>query len=127
MDDAVCASFKNCAPATDPVSHSGFGADRTLVVSTPYQPIDIPRELGHEAYSYHFVYKALAPLLARWAKVQEIDRPESRLDFKCSMECQKQGRQPSSQLVALAHDVSTRTPRRRRFLLGNSPISLISI
>ncbi len=93
MDDAVCAARENSAPAVDPVSHSGHGTDRTLVVSTPYQPVDIPRELGHEAYSYHFVYKALAPLLARWADVQEIDRPESRLDFAL-WNARKKGRQP---------------------------------
>jgi hypothetical protein len=93
MDDAVCASPENSAPGADPVTHSGGNVDRTLVVSTPYQPVDIPRELGHEAYSYHFVYKALAPLLARWAKVQEIDRPESRLDFAL-WNARKQGRQP---------------------------------
>jgi glycosyltransferase involved in cell wall biosynthesis len=93
MDDAVCASPQNSASRAERCSQINGGADRTLVVSTPYQHVDIPREIGHEAYSYHFVYKAFAPLLERWAKVQEIDRPESRLDFAL-WNARKQGRQP---------------------------------
>lgn len=93
MDDAVCASSQNSATVAETVTHSGTETGRTLVVSTPYQQVDIPRELGHEAYSYHFVYKAFAPLLARWAKIEEIDRPESRLDFAL-WNARKQGREP---------------------------------
>jgi hypothetical protein len=93
MDDAVCESCEKSAVGSDAAALEDGGTGRTLVVSTPYQPADIPRELGHEAYSYHFVYKALAPLLARWATVHEIDRPESRLDFAI-WNARKQGRQP---------------------------------
>jgi glycosyltransferase involved in cell wall biosynthesis len=81
MDDAVCASSEKSSLVSEPVPFAPNGTGRTLVVSTPYQSTDIPREIGHEAYSYHFVFKSLAPLLARWGTVQDIDRPESRLDY----------------------------------------------
>jgi glycosyltransferase involved in cell wall biosynthesis len=93
MDDAVCASSEKTAAISEPVPFVKNGTGRTLVVSTPYQPTDIPREIGHEAYSYHFVYKSLAPLLARWGALQDIDRPESRLDYAI-WNARKQSQQP---------------------------------
>ncbi len=93
MDDAVCDSSEKSTVVSEPVPFNADGTGRTLVVSTPYQSTDIPREIGHEAYSYHFVYKSLAPLLGRWATVQGIDRPESRLDYSI-WNARKQNRDP---------------------------------
>lgn len=56
-------------------------AGRTLLVSGVFGTADAVDQLGSAAYSYHFVYRAFAPLLRRLGDVVEIDRPESRLDY----------------------------------------------
>lgn len=42
-------------------------------------------ESGHQIaqhdYSYHYIYRAFAPLLQRWAHTIEVANPESRLDY----------------------------------------------
>jgi glycosyltransferase involved in cell wall biosynthesis len=42
---------------------------------------DLPARIGQESYSYHFVARALGPLLQRWGHVQEVRRPEGELDY----------------------------------------------
>ncbi|HXT57842.1 MAG TPA: hypothetical protein VN699_04365 [Pirellulales bacterium] len=44
---------------------------RALVVSSSFTGADIPDRCGDDCYSYYFVYRAFAPLLARWATVSE--------------------------------------------------------
>lgn len=55
--------------------------NRALVVSSAFAAGDAAQRVGLEAYSYHFVYRAFAPLLERWAPTTEINRAESRLDY----------------------------------------------
>src|SRR5438876_4867186 len=58
------------------------GADRrALVVSSAYTAAEAVTHLGREAYSYRFVYRALAPLLERWGRTVEVTRAESRLEY----------------------------------------------
>src|SRR5271165_3301131 len=54
---------------------------RAVMVSSAYSDAEMGHQIGREAYSYRFVYKAFAPLLERWGQTSEITRPESRLDF----------------------------------------------
>lgn len=51
------------------------------MVSTVFPGGQAAQSLGREAYSYHYVLRAFAPLLRRWGLAAEVDRPESRLDF----------------------------------------------
>jgi hypothetical protein len=57
------------------------GARRALAVSSAYTDGEMVQQIGREAYSYRFVYKAFASLLERWGRVVEVTRPESRLDY----------------------------------------------
>jgi hypothetical protein len=54
---------------------------RAVVASTMYTGAEMTDRIGREAYSYHFVYKAFAPLLARWGNTAEVTQAESRLDY----------------------------------------------
>ncbi len=54
---------------------------RSIVVSSVYSDADMGNQIGREAYSYRFVYKAFAPLLERWGQTSEVACPESRLDY----------------------------------------------
>ncbi len=54
---------------------------KALVVSSMYTEAETADRIGREAYSYRYVYRAFAPLLERWGSTQEINRPESRLDY----------------------------------------------
>ena len=45
---------------------------RALVVSSMYTEAETAQRIGREAYSYRFVYRALAPLLERWGRTSEI-------------------------------------------------------
>jgi len=56
-------------------------ATRALVVTSVFGEREAVDQIGREAYSYHFVYQAFAPLLRRWGEVVEITRAESRLDY----------------------------------------------
>lgn len=56
-------------------------ASRALVVSSVFWTPDVRENIGREAYSYFFVYRALAPLLNRWGVTREVTHPESRLDY----------------------------------------------
>ncbi len=67
---------RSSSPPADPRT-----AGRTLLVSGVFGTADAVDQLGSEAYSYHFVYRAFAPLLRRLGDVVEVDRPESRLDY----------------------------------------------
>src|SRR5947209_6755640 len=54
---------------------------RALVVSSIFSECDAARQIGQQNYSYHFVYRAFAPLLERWGTTIPITQPESRLDY----------------------------------------------
>jgi len=56
-------------------------ADRRLLVNTIFRGSDVSTNIGIAAYSYYFVYRAYQPLLAKYAKITEIPRPESQIDF----------------------------------------------
>jgi glycosyltransferase involved in cell wall biosynthesis len=96
---------------------------RALVVSTGFPEAKVPQQVGLEAYSYHFVARAFAPLLQRfgkvtyltqaglktstyqfvartfapllqrWGKVTYLTQAESRLDFALH-ECRRQNLEP---------------------------------
>ena len=51
-----------------------------VVVSSP-APVASAASLGRENYSYSFALKQFRPLLARWGAVQEVNQPESRVEF----------------------------------------------
>jgi glycosyltransferase involved in cell wall biosynthesis len=53
---------------------------RAVVVTSVFSEGQTVEKLGREAYSYRFAFRAFAPLLARWGRVQEVTQPESRLD-----------------------------------------------
>ncbi len=53
---------------------------RALLVRATYTDADLGRCLGQEGYSYRYVYRAFAPLLARWAPMQEVAGPDAALD-----------------------------------------------
>lgn len=69
--------------ATPPHSVQGTPdtTGRALIVSSVFPEAETVQQIGREAYSYHFVHRAFAALLARWGQTQEVTRPESRLDF----------------------------------------------
>lgn len=75
---------------------AGSPANRLLVISSAFPENQTVEHLGREAYSYRFVYRAFAPLLARWAEIREVDRAESRLDFAL-----RQGRQHGKEAIHL--------------------------
>jgi glycosyltransferase involved in cell wall biosynthesis len=54
---------------------------RTLLVSLGFPEAQANEHIGLEAYSYHFVYRAFAPLLERWGKTRTLTQAESRLDY----------------------------------------------
>jgi glycosyltransferase involved in cell wall biosynthesis len=56
-------------------------ARRAVLASLLFGEDQLRDRVGREAYSYRFVYRALAPLLARWGQTSEVTRPESRLDY----------------------------------------------
>jgi glycosyltransferase involved in cell wall biosynthesis len=53
---------------------------RALLVRATYRDDNLGRCLGREGYSYRYVYRAFAPLLARWAQTTEVTGPDSALD-----------------------------------------------
>lgn len=54
---------------------------RAIIVSSVFKTGEVLQKMGVAAYSYHFVFRAFAPLLERWGSVREVTNPESRLDF----------------------------------------------
>ncbi len=64
-----------------------------LAVSTACSSGELRDQLARDAYSYRIVARAFAPLLRRWGAVEEIDRPESRLDFALRR-LRQQGKEP---------------------------------
>jgi glycosyltransferase involved in cell wall biosynthesis len=50
-----------------------------LLVRSVYTENDLGRRLGHEGYSYRYVYRAFAPLLERWAPTEEVLGPAQAL------------------------------------------------
>ncbi|HEV7224489.1 MAG TPA: hypothetical protein VGN42_17405 [Pirellulales bacterium] len=68
---------------------------RALVIHSAARGAPPSETLGAAGYSYDFVRRAFLPLLARWAEVVEIERPESQLDFALR-QARRRGRQPLS-------------------------------
>src|SRR5262245_699320 len=64
-----------------------------IVVTGGHAEAEAPDRVGLEAYSYHYVARAFAPLLERWGSVTPITQPESRLDFALT-ECRRKGLAP---------------------------------
>src|SRR5215468_10217048 len=59
----------------------GISKDRRALVVSSVSPAEATAQrIGREAYSYRFVYRAFAPLLARWGRITEVTNAESRLD-----------------------------------------------
>lgn len=54
---------------------------RAVIVSSVFKTGEVLQKMGIAAYSYHFVFRAFAPLLERWGVVREVTNPESRLDY----------------------------------------------
>src|SRR5688572_18640757 len=74
--------------------HRGpFPGNRAVVVSSAFREADTVRQLGREAYSYRFVYRAFAPLLDRWGLTREVDSPATRLDWALD-QARRQGLAP---------------------------------
>lgn len=44
---------------------------RALVATSSFTNAEMPQRCGDDCYSYYFVYRAFAPLLARWATIGE--------------------------------------------------------
>lgn len=62
--------------------HSGgMPPHSTFAVTSSGDGADAAAQLGREAYSYGYVYRAFRPLLERLGGVVEVERPESRLDY----------------------------------------------
>jgi glycosyltransferase involved in cell wall biosynthesis len=51
-----------------------------LYTTSSFAAADMPQRCGDDCYSYYFVYRAFAPLLARWGEVHEISRPDAELE-----------------------------------------------
>jgi glycosyltransferase involved in cell wall biosynthesis len=58
-----------------------YSAGRAVLASLLFGDDQLRDRIGREAYSYRFVFRALAPLLTRWGETAEVTRPESRLDY----------------------------------------------
>jgi glycosyltransferase involved in cell wall biosynthesis len=84
-------------PSLPPAGH-----DRALVVSTVCPGSQPAHSLGREAYSYHYVVRAFAPLLERWGLAAQVDRAESRLDFGL-YQARRKGFDPIHLAVAPLH------------------------
>jgi hypothetical protein len=55
--------------------------DRVLLVSTIFSHTDVGLQIGGDAYSYYFAYRAFLPYLEQYCQVREVSHPESRLVF----------------------------------------------
>ena len=53
---------------------------QALFTTSSFAAADMPQRCGDDCYSYYFVYRAFAPLLARWGEVHEISRPDAELE-----------------------------------------------
>jgi glycosyltransferase involved in cell wall biosynthesis len=65
------------SPPTDVATSGG---DPLLLVTSMYTEGDLARRLGRDAYSYRYVYRAFAPLLARWGGHKEVSGPRGRME-----------------------------------------------
>jgi hypothetical protein len=66
---------------------------RALLVSLGFKEATAHQNIGLEAYSYHYVYQAFAPLLERWGQTRTVTQPESRLDYAL-WRARREGRKP---------------------------------
>ncbi len=53
---------------------------RALYTTSSFRASEISQRCGDDCYSYYFVYRAFAPLLARWGEVREISCGETELE-----------------------------------------------
>src|SRR5262249_14300419 len=78
-------------------SEKGPGADPArplaFLVTTTGCARAIHDNLGAPAYSYYYVFEALAPVLERFGTCRLVDRPESRLAFAAAR-ARAEGYQP---------------------------------
>jgi glycosyltransferase involved in cell wall biosynthesis len=73
---------------------NGINTDRRALVVSSVSPAEATAQrIVREAYSYRFVYRAFAPLLARWGRVAEVTNAESRLDHAL-WQSRQQGQEP---------------------------------
>jgi glycosyltransferase involved in cell wall biosynthesis len=54
---------------------------RAVVVTPVFTEGDAASKVGEDAYSYFYVYRAFADVLARWGPTSVVTRAESRLDY----------------------------------------------
>jgi glycosyltransferase involved in cell wall biosynthesis len=62
-----------------PQRHRSTASARALFTASSFAAAEIPHRCGDESYSYYFVFRAFAPLLARWCRVHEIAHELSEL------------------------------------------------
>jgi hypothetical protein len=67
--------------------------DPLVLVTSMYSENDLARLLGRDAYSYRYVYRAFAPLLARWGRHREASGPRGVLEHAVA-EARRQQYQP---------------------------------
>lgn len=53
---------------------------RALFATSSFRGADMPQHCGDDCYSYYFVFRAFAPLLARWGAVHEVANDKFLLD-----------------------------------------------
>jgi hypothetical protein len=66
------------SPAAEPC---GGKPGRVLLVSTEPGPLEGAERLRWRLRPHREAFRTLAPLLARWGEVRQVDHPESRLDL----------------------------------------------
>jgi glycosyltransferase involved in cell wall biosynthesis len=71
----------------------GEVGEQRLLVTSMYSEGNLPRQLGRDAYSYRYVYRAFAPLLRRWAEHREASGPRLVLE-RAVAEARRQQCQP---------------------------------
>jgi len=63
-----------------PARQRATTAARALFTTSSFRAAEISQRCGDDCYSYYFVYRAFAPLLARWGEIHEISRAETELE-----------------------------------------------
>jgi glycosyltransferase involved in cell wall biosynthesis len=80
--DPTSRQSSSASFSSSPVgSNSRTSKKLAVMVSSVSAEADSDHQIGQQDYSYHFIYRAFAPLLQRWAHTIEVTRPESRLDY----------------------------------------------
>ncbi len=69
-------------------------ARRALFATSSFTGADMPQRRGDDCYSYYFVFRAFAPLLARWGVVNETPNDRFLLDDALILRSQRVLRKP---------------------------------